>query len=286
MKRTGIFFHYQQGERLKDFPQILGEILDKPGVFLYDAFYPLKPKASYDLEPVSQDLLLQVHSREMIERVKRTPYYDTALYSAGGTVQAAEEIWQGEIDNAFVFTGCGDHHAGKDFFGGWCYLNGAALAIKNLRQLYGARRFAIVDTDAHHGDGSWDLFKDDEEVLYLCLCCGGFVERKNKVNIPVSYQSSDEEYLRKVEEEFVPRCRRFEPELIFWNWGYDGTLGEYGDMGLTPDCHLKLAEIIKATADEVCQGRLVVILCGGHSRGIANCTIPRIVNCLAELDQV
>ncbi len=221
----------------------------------------------------------------MIKEVEKAPYYETAVYSAGGTVQAAESIWTGQITNAFVFTGCGDHHAGENFFGGWCYFNGAALAISNLRKRYRARKFAIIDTDAHHGDGTWSLFEEDEEVLYICLCSGRFIERKNKVNISLSYYVSDEEYLAKVMREVIPRCQRFHPELIFWNWGYDGTRGEYGDMGLTADCHPKLAEIIKGAAEEICQGKLTVVLCGGHSREIARYAIPRIISHLANLDE-
>lgn len=70
----------------------------------------------------------------MVQRVKFTGDYESALYSAGGTVQAASEIWQSKINNAFVFTSFGDHHAGRDFYGGVCYSNGAALAITALKE--------------------------------------------------------------------------------------------------------------------------------------------------------
>ena len=77
---TGIFFHYQQGERLKDFPQALGTILERNDVFLYDALYPSKPKSSFDLEPIAPGTLREIHSPEMIERVKATGNYEGALY--------------------------------------------------------------------------------------------------------------------------------------------------------------------------------------------------------------
>ena len=283
MRKTGIFYHYQQGERLRDFPGLLEGILDKPNVFLYDAIYPLKPKSDYDLEAAPSDLLAQVHTPRMLAQVAHSPYYETALYSAGGTVQAAELIWRGEIDNAFVFTGVGDHHAGRDFFGGGCYLNGAALAIAHLRGGFGARRFAIIDTDAHHGDGTWDIFQDDPEVLYVCLCGGGYREHNNKINIPIPWQTGDGEYLAQIEKEFGPRARAFRPQLILWNWGYDGTQGEYGDIGLSLDCHEKIAEKLRGMAEEVCQGRLLVVLCGGSGRGVASYAIPRIIRRLARL---
>jgi acetoin utilization deacetylase AcuC-like enzyme len=116
--RTGIFFYYQKGERLRDFPQALEGILEKENVFLHDAFYPSKPPSSFDFDPISSKILYQVHSPEMVEQVKRTGNFEGALLSAAGAVSAAEKIWEGEINNAFVFTGYGDHHAGSNFFGG------------------------------------------------------------------------------------------------------------------------------------------------------------------------
>jgi acetoin utilization deacetylase AcuC-like enzyme len=216
----------------------------------------------------------------MIERAKNSPYFEGALYSAGGTVQAAERIFAGEIDNAFVLTGFGDHHAGRDFFGGGCYLNGAALAIENSRAKFGARRFAIVDTDPHHGDGTWDIFKSDKEVLYICFCQVNYPGQNNNVDVGIPLNTTDEAYLKKVEDNFLPLAIEFEPELISWNFGYDGTRGEYGDIGLSRDCHPRLAKIFKSAAEKVCQGRLVVVLCGGSRRDVATYTIPKVIESL------
>ena len=69
---------------------------------------------------------------------------------------------------------------------------------------------------------------------------------------------------------------------MFWEFGYDATRGEYGDKGITRDCHLELVKLIKETSDKVCRGRLITILCGGSSRAVAAYTIPRIIDCLAE----
>ncbi|MBA7655375.1 Histone deacetylase-like amidohydrolase [subsurface metagenome] len=282
MKRTGIFFTYFQGERLKDFPQALSGILDKDNVFYYDAVYDSR-QGLYYLEPLSEELLLKVHSESMVQRVKLTGDYESALYSAGGTVQAAEEIRQGKIDNAFVFTGFGDHHAGRDFYGGMCYFNGAALAIRALRDK-GVKRVTIVDTDSHHADGTRDIFSNDRDVLHICFCHKDYSDNQNNIDVQIPYVTSDEEYLSRARQEFIPRVVAFEPEYIFWEFGYDATQGEYGDKGLTRDCHPKLARLIKGVADKVCHGRLITILCGGSGRALATYTIPRIIDCLAKLD--
>ncbi len=281
MSVTGIFFHYQDGDRLRDFPEALEGILSRDNVRFYDAFYPLKPPSSFDIEPVPIEDVLAVHSRDMIERVRRSAAFEGALLSASGTVAAATRIWRGEIDNAFVFTGYGDHHAGKDSFGGGCYFNGAAIAIHHLRQGFQAERFAIIDTDAHHGDGTWEIFSDDTDVLYMCFCSGGYQGKNNKVNIQVPWRTSDEEYLKLVRNNFPPAAKAFKPQAIFWNWGYDGTQGDYGDMGLSPDLHAMLAREIKQTADQLCRGRLIVVLCGGSRRDLARQIIPQVIRALA-----
>ncbi len=280
-KRTGIFLPYFEGQRLKDFPQALSGILDKENVSYYDGVYQGGNNAFF-LNAVPDEVLRRVHSPEMIAEVKQPGYYETALYSAGATVQAAEEIYNGNIDNAFAFTGSGDHHAGRDFFGGWCYFNGAALAISTLREK-GMRRFAIVDTDSHHADGTRDIFRTDKDVLHVCFCYQDYRDEYHNIDVAIPYVASDEQYLQKMRQVFVPAVAEFRPELIFWELGYDATRGEYGDKGLTRDCHVEFAKIIKAAADEVCQGRLVAILCGGSGRALATYIMPRVIACLAGL---
>ena len=280
MKKTGIFFTYFQGERLKDFPEALGGLLGKGNVYYYDAVYGSRDGLFY-LEPVAEQLLLKVHSQNMIESVKRKGDYESALYSAGGTVQAAEEIRRGNIDNAFVFTSFGDHHAGRDFYHGMCYFNGAALAIAMLKEK-GAKRFAIVDTDSHHGDGTRDIFRRDAGVLHVCFCDQDYSDRYNKIDIQIPNPITDEECLSKMKQALIPRVEVFKPEYIFWEYGYDATKAEYGDKGISPDLHIRLAELIKTVADEVCKGRLIAILCGGSRRDTATYTIPRIISVFAE----
>jgi acetoin utilization deacetylase AcuC-like enzyme len=279
MTRTGIFFTYFQGERLRDFPQSLAGILDKENVTYYDAVYKSRDGLNY-LEPIPEELLLSVHSQAMVERVKLIGDYESASYSAGGTVQAAEKIWRGNIDNAFVFTSFGDHHAGRNFYGGMCYFNGPALAIAALK-MKGVKRFAIVDTDCHHGDGTRDIFNKYSRVLHVCFCYQDYSDNCNNVDIMIPYHTSDKEYLAKVREGFILRAESFGPEYILWEYGYDATQGEYGDKGLTRDCHVKLAQLVKALADSIYQGRLVVVLCGGSGRALAAYTIPRIIHCLS-----
>jgi acetoin utilization deacetylase AcuC-like enzyme len=282
--RTGLFFYYQIGERLRDFPQALEGILERENIFFYDAFYPSKPPSSIEVEPISKEMLYQVHSQELVEKVIQTGNFEGALFSASSTVRAAEKIWMGEIDNAFIFTGYGDHHAAKTFFGGGCYFNGAAITIQMLRKRFRAQRFAIIDTDAHHGDGTWEIFEADPNVLYVCFCSHRYLEENNKINIQVPHRVTDEEYLDLVRNNFLFRVTSFQPEILFWNWGYDGTQGDYGDIGLTPNFHTLLANELKGVTNEICQGRLIVVLCGGSRRDLARHLIPELIGVLSGED--
>ena len=107
------------------------------------------------------------------------------------------------------------------------------------------------------------------------------MEKNNKVDIPVPLRVSDEEYLKLVRENFVPRAEAFRPEVIFWNWGYDGTQGDYGDIGLTPEFHAELAREVKQSADRICNGRIIIVLCGGSKRDLAHRLIPQIIRILS-----
>lgn len=196
-----------------------------------------------------------------------------------------ERVWRGELQNAFCFIGAGGHHAGREFFGGFCCFNDVAAAIESLRDQYGVRRFAILDTDAHHGDGTRDIYQDDPEVLHVCLCGFDFVSQDGtKVDVavnPLSHENPDEEYLHVAEEAFTQRAERFKPDLFIWYFGYDGHRGDYGDMGLSITCYLGLASLMVGLAEKLCGGRLLTVLGGGSRTDLATAILPRIIARLA-----
>jgi acetoin utilization deacetylase AcuC-like enzyme len=92
-----------------------------------------------------------------------------------------------------------------------------------LRRSFAAKRFAIIDTDAHHGDGTWEIFGTDLDVLYVCFCGNPNWDENNKVDIHVPNRVKDAICLEMVKKTLKTRLRRFQPEVLFWNWGYDGT---------------------------------------------------------------
>ncbi len=286
--RTGVFYHpsYSRrsyltvGSRLADFPKALDAILGSGRAELFEP------------GPVSEELLLKVHTPDLLERVGRDPLCSTARHSAGGVVSAGAKIADGEITNAFVFIGAGGHHSGRDAFGGFCCFNDVALCIVNLREKSDLRRFAIVDTDAHHGDGTRDLLRGDPEVLHVCFC-GTDYESPDGTKVDVACpgpwvgrrdgRSRNDLYVDLVGRHAAPKVRDFRPDLLFWYFGFDTHQGDYGDIGLTGPCYWKIADLMTGLADEVSGGRLEVVLGGGSHRHLAASLIPPIIERLAGL---
>lgn len=287
---TGIFYHTSfsrrsyltQGARLQDFPDALEPLLKTPHYRLYES-----PR-------VDDALILKVHSEELLLEVKREHLCSTAWHSVGGVLLAAEKIAQGEIRNAFAFIGAGGHHSGRDFFGGYCCFNDVVIAMHVLRERYGISRFAILDTDAHHGEGTRDLIKHDTNVLHVCLCSTRYESPDGtKVDIPAPGQSwysfastpsheTDEIYARTALEAFEPRARSFRPEIIFWYFGFDTHQGDYGDLGLSLEAYLRIGRTLHHLAKELCRGRLEVVLGGGSRSDIARHVIPPIIGILGD----
>ncbi|MGE5189969.1 MAG: histone deacetylase, partial [Gemmatimonadota bacterium] len=178
------------------------------------------------------------------------------------------------------------------YFGGYCCFNDVALCVVNLREKCGLRRFAILDTDAHHGDGTRDLFSGDADILHVCLCGVDYESpdgTKVDVACPAPWQdrpggpSMNERYFELVGRQFPDRVRRFAPDLIFWYFGFDTHQGDYGDIGLTGPCYWKIAGLVRELAGEVCGGRLEVVLGGGSHTQLATYLIPPVIERLAGL---
>jgi acetoin utilization deacetylase AcuC-like enzyme len=278
-KVTGIFFHPLMaegdwpiiGNKFREFPHALGAVLELSTVTLFTP------------EPVQEKLLLKVHTPSLLHREKDAWYYEGALRTVGGCVAAAEGIAEGLLNNALVFSVAAGHHAGPDAAWGGTYLSCTGPAIVHLREQYDWKRFAIIDTDSHHGDGTRAVFEDDQDVLHCCFCDTDWVSADGtKVDCDVGWRTNDQKYLQHVHEEFCTRTKEFHPQVIFHNFGHDTCQGDYGDRGLTPDFFPALAKLIKDVADLTCDGRYVVITHGGARADVARRIFPEIARILAS----
>ena len=279
MKKTGIFHHEVLSlhswdiimDKLQNFRNVIEELSSLPNIVTYEEV------------PISEDLLLKVHSKEMLEEVKSYHNYEAGIRVADGCVKSAEKIWTGKIDNAFLTLTC-CHHAGPTHAWGGCTVSGTGPMVVYMREWYKVRRFAILDTDSHHGDGTRALFMNDKEVLHVCFCSSDLIEDDGtKIDVDVGWHTTDNAYLEKVRRNFHPRVMKFKPDIIFHILGHDCARGDYGDRGVTRDFFPRLVREVKDLADEVCHGRYIVGLGGGSRFDIAEYITPRIVKILCEV---
>jgi acetoin utilization deacetylase AcuC-like enzyme len=158
------------------------------------------------------------------------------------------------------------------------------IALTRVREISPKQRFAIVDTDAHHGDGTRQLIQDDPEVLHLCFCGANFTSPDGtKVDVDVyrlGWQAEvNKLYVDAVRRE-LPRLPQFAPDLLVWYYGFDTHADDYGSLGLTEPTFFEICDLMLFVSDEL-GIPLQVVLGGGSVSYLAHKTIPEIIRRLA-----
>jgi acetoin utilization deacetylase AcuC-like enzyme len=193
--------------------------------------------------------------------VKRT------LASVGSTLAATQQAldcrWGGTLAG-------GTHHAFRAEGSGFCVFNDIAVAIAWLRAERGISRAAVVDLDVHQGDGTAQIFSDDENVLTLSVHCkNNFPLRKQKSRIDVELDAgiSDVAYLNALAD-VLPEVVEFRPEIIFYQSGVDGLAEDrLGKLELTL-AGLRERDRRVMTMAEKSGAPLVITLGGGYAEPI------------------
>jgi acetoin utilization protein AcuC len=212
-------------------------------------------------ESAGNDLLELVHERSYIDRVvaleKRRGYLsvdtqllpgsiDSARLIVGGSVAAAREALRTGLALGFG----GLHHAGPDYGEGFCIFNDVAVAAAVLLR-EGKERVLILDTDAHQGNGTMDIFIDDPRVLFISIHQDprtlypgrGFADEVGEgpgagytVNIPMPMLAGGPMYDLALDEIVFPLVDGFKPEVIIRNGGCDPVYTDtLTNLGLTLD---------------------------------------------------
>ncbi len=163
---------------------------------------------------------------------------------------------------------------------GFCIFNNVAVAARDALMDGGDRRplerIAIVDYDAHHGNGTQAAFLEDERVAYLSTHqwgiypgTGWFEEaphaRKRIVNVPLAEGAGDATFRRIADEIFAPFIQAFRPELILVSAGFDAHWSDpLTSLGLSTAGFRMLSRKLVGLAEEQCKGKIVFVLEGGY----------------------
>ena len=206
--------------------------------------------------------------------------FEVALYAVGGTLKAVDLVMERKCENAFALVRPPGHHAGKYRALGFCLFNNVAIAAEHLLREFKLKKVLILDTDAHHGNGTQEKFYDRSDVLYISLHEDpssfpgtGFIDEIGEgeglgynVNVPLPFGTSDQIYLKAMKEIVEPIAYQYKPEFILVSAGFDGHYTDpVGELSLSAMCIQQVYEIIVDLASELCQGKLVSALEGGYN---------------------
>jgi acetoin utilization deacetylase AcuC-like enzyme len=198
--------------------------------------------------------------------------WEAALEAAACAVTGAELLLEGER-LAYALCRPPGHHAGPDYYGGYCYLNNAALAARRLLE---RGRPAILDIDYHHGNGTQDIFYASPEVLFVSLhadpnlsypCFRGYSEERGTgaglgftVNFPLPLDADEQAY-REALAQALGEIRAFRPDFLVVSLGVDTVQGDpLGGLQLPVESFPGLGRMIGSLALPV-----LVVQEGGYS---------------------
>ena len=203
---------------------------------------------------------------------------NAALAAAGNAIAAVESVVNGDCQSAFALVRPPGHHAEPVRARGFCLLNNVAVAAAHAQAKLGCERVLIVDWDAHHGNGTQDIFWADQDVLFFDTHCAapfypgsgdleevgaGFGEGYT-INVPLPESAGDIAFEKVYREILVPAAERFKPDLILVSAGFDPHRNDMA-LNLTYDGFKVITRIIQDIADQHCEGRLALVLEGGYS---------------------
>ena len=215
--------------------------------------------------------------------VEKEPYADTLLCpdskeailrACGSGISASKDLMDGSSKRVFCAVRPPGHHAETNRVNGFCFLNNAAVAARYLQSNYDIKKIAIIDFDVHHGNGTQEIFYNDNSVLYGSihqhpLFPGTGLESEigagNIFNAPIEAGTSSEEFLRVFNEKILANVDRFEPEVIIISAGFDAHKRDpLATINLNSEDYFTMTQDIVGIANRHSKGRVISFLEGGY----------------------
>ena len=199
---------------------------------------------------------------------------DATSDAVGSIITAIDGVQNKDFKNAFCAVRPPGHHAEKNKAMGFCIYNNVAVGANYLINKYKLNKVAIIDFDVHHGNGTQDIFYDNEKVLYISTHQypyypgSGTNDEKGKhnniLNIPLPAGTTSEEYLNAYE--FVlKKIREFKPEFILLSAGFDAHKDDpLAQLQLESKDFYNITKRTLELSKQYCDGKVVSILEGGY----------------------
>ncbi len=265
-----------------------------------------KKPTNFDL-----DLLIKTHSLDYINQVQKSfpqngfnfldgdtvisPGSRDATKDAVGSILAAiEGVQNKDFKNAFCAVRPPGHHAEKEKAMGFCIYNNVAVGANYLIEKYKYNKIAIIDFDVHHGNGTQDIFYDNEKVLYISTHQypyypgSGSEKEKGKYNnifnIPLEAGTTAVEYLNAYEH-VLNKLKEFKPEFLLFSAGFDAHIDDpLAQLRLSSEDFYTLTKRTLEISKPFCNGNVVSILEGGYDLRALQESTQRHVDALIEFN--
>jgi acetoin utilization deacetylase AcuC-like enzyme len=258
-----------------------------------------------------QSILINTHSSKYIELVDKSfpenglafldgdtvvspGSKDATKDAVGSIITAIDGVQQKEFKNAFCAVRPPGHHAEKDKAMGFCIYNNVAVGANYLIEKYKYNKVAIIDFDVHHGNGTQDIFYDNEKVLYISThqypyYPGSGSEKEtgkfnNILNIPLEAGTTAEEYLNAYEN-VLKKLKEFKPEFLLFSAGFDAHIDDpLAQLRLSSEDFYHLTKRTLEISKSLCNGNVVSILEGGYDLKALQESTQRHVDALIEFN--
>ena len=258
-----------------------------------------------------QSILIKTHTKDYIKQVNLSfpqsglkfldgdtvvspGSKDATKDAVGSIISAIDGVEKKEFKNAFCCVRPPGHHAEKEKAMGFCIFNNVAVGANYLIEKYKYKKIAIIDFDVHHGNGTQDIFYENENVLFISTHQypyypgSGSEQEKGKFNniynIPLPAGTNSQEYLNAFEFA-LKKLREFMPEFVLLSAGFDGHIADpLAQLKLQTEDYYIITKRILETSKKFCNGKVVSILEGGYDLQALKDSTKRHVDALLEFN--
>ena len=260
---------------------------------------------------ISEEIIKNTHDPKYVDLVKSSfpnkglssldgdtiisPGSKNASFDAASSIiTAIDGVQNKEFKNAFCSVRPPGHHAEKNKAMGFCIYNNVAVGANYLINKYNYDKVAILDFDVHHGNGTQNIFYENEKVLFISTHQypyypgSGSDQEKGKFNniynIPLPAGTNSEEYLGAFEFA-LKKLIEFKPEFILISAGFDAHKDDpLAQFKLETEDFYTITKRIIETSKKFCNGKVVSILEGGYDLQALRDSSKRHVDALMEFN--
>ena len=217
---------------------------------------------------------------------------EASLDAVGSIITAIDGVQNKEFQNAFCAVRPPGHHAEKNKAMGFCIYNNVAVGANYLLEKYKLNKIAIIDFDVHHGNGTQDIFYDNEKVLYISTHQYPYYpgtgrnsekgKHNNVLNIPLPAGTGSEEYMNAYEH-VLKKLKEFKPEFVLFSAGFDAHKDDpLAQLQLKSKDFYDLTKRTLSLVNSSSKGNIVSILEGGYDLNALKESTEMHVNALLE----